>query len=167
MEETRMDIKTIFIHVNVGSNAVELARGGAEPEDTEGIVAQLVALAAPITEGPSIQSKPLGFVRGLSLITSPASDSPFPNVAPSKENIFNTIDYDDGIVKGTIAQHGSIEFPPPFTESSELAIVGGTGDFRLVRGYSTPSLVSLSPVVIRLILHLFFSRASPSTSAPS
>ncbi|KAI5073903.1 hypothetical protein GOP47_0011916, partial [Adiantum capillus-veneris] len=164
MGEAKMDTIVFFIHIDVERNYVQLASGGEGVEDIEGILVRLFGYATPITEGPSRQSHSLGFVRGLSLILSPSSDSPSSSVAPTKEHLLNTIEYDDGVVKGTIAQHGFIEFPPPYTEESELAVVGGTGDFHLVQGYSKPTLVSLDPIVICLNVHLLYPRAPLSSS---
>ena len=125
----------------------------------------------PMTRHISRSSESLGVVRGLSVIVDGRS---VPSVAGHRlEELLNTILYDDGVYSGTIVQHGvydlSVVYRDPIAMSGagsttkkmmtmtrpipggsgvEMAVVGGTGDFRCANGYSLVSLASPPPQTI-------------------
>ena len=127
----------------------------------------------PMTRQMSRSSDSLGVVRGLSVIVDGKS---VPSVAGHRlEELLNTILYDDGLYSGTIVQHGvydlSVVYRDPIAMSGpggadagstmtttkkkipggsgvEMAVVGGTGDFRCANGYSLVSLASPPPQTI-------------------
>ena len=82
-----------------------------------------------VTEGVDPLSTHLGFVRGYNVQASYDSTP----VGVEVENV----SYDDGSFKGTIQLQGLIG-----TGTNEIAVVGGTGDFRGARGYGIVTQVS-------------------------
>jgi hypothetical protein len=104
-----------------------------------------------ITDGADASSsRCLGSVRGFTVQTSydPASGS-----ASSRDVEVELVTYDDGMgLNGTVSMQGLILNAP-----NEIAIVGGTGSFRGVRGYALIDLVN-NRHLPRLVYHhtLFF-----------
>jgi hypothetical protein len=157
-----------YMHIRSGVNFLQLAnatgtnRDGVAASHLSSITADLNGFAYPMTANESIASPSLGYVRGITIDTSIASSSASSasssasssSSSSAKEQLFNTIDYNDGSFNGTICQQGQIVFPP--IAGTEIAVVGGTGAFRRVQGYSIPTLASLDPIIFRWEVHLFY-----------
>jgi hypothetical protein len=80
--------------------------------------------------------------------------------AAGRESLLEAVEYDDGAgVRGTIALHGHMSFPP--APDDEVAVVGGTRSFRCAQGYARPALLAISAtaptfVLFRWDIHLFY-----------
>ncbi|MCO5563694.1 hypothetical protein L7F22_017341 [Adiantum nelumboides] len=100
--------------------------------------------ALNMTQTKANTSRPLGVARGYTVNTAYASDTEYAG--------FETeiISYDDGEYKGTIHFQAMLD-----GSSAEVAILGGTGSFRSVRGWGTvtQTLLQLPYVVYFHKLH--------------
>ncbi|KAH7427426.1 hypothetical protein KP509_10G043900 [Ceratopteris richardii] len=123
---------TYYVQVEMGAPGLDIAAPPINP----GISAnfgQLTMFAFNATEGQSRMSKPLGFVRGYTVETSYVSgDMQLLEV--------EFLEYNDGRYNGTIQYQGAVT-----PEGTELAIVGGSGSFRGVRGYLVVTFSSSDP----------------------
>ena len=175
VEKTPPSQIVLYLHIYRDINFVEFAStntsaivagsNGLSYTPVDGI---LRAIDVPVSMDPSPSSKLIGAAHGLAFEVFPGSiksgstggmgsdaSSVYP---PSRESLFETIEYDDGEFQGTIAIHGQMSFPP--MPNDEVAVVGGTRSFRCVQGYGLPALVggsSTTPYVLfRWDLRLFY-----------
>ena len=147
-----------YLHIDRNINFVQLANSTSATIGDIAFDASIRGLVLPVTHTKRRNSKLLGYARGLSFQTSSTTNqSDNINVAPGREQLFETIEYDNGVVNGTISLHGQISFPP--TSSDQIAIVGGTRSFLCTQGYGIPSLInspSSNSIIFRWELHLFY-----------
>ncbi|KAH7427596.1 hypothetical protein KP509_10G051200 [Ceratopteris richardii] len=96
-----------------------------------GSFGQATVFAFNVTDGKSATSKPLGFVRGFTVETNYISGADIRLVE------VEFLEYDDGRCKGTLQYQGVVT-----SQDSQLAVVGGSGSFRGVRGNVVVTVVS-------------------------
>jgi hypothetical protein len=159
-----------YLHIDRNVNFLQLANTSSN-SGSASFIGSLRGLVLPVTANESRGSASLGYARGLSFQTSPSgngdkntgadngtvSGSSWSSGAPAREQLLETIEYDDGTLKGNIALHGEMSFPPASTD--RMPIVGGTHAFTCAQGFGIPSLVnspSSDSIVFRWELHLFY-----------
>lgn len=117
---------------------------------------QLCVFAYQLNQGRAANSTHLGYIRGLEVYNSQD---------PTAETILllNTVTYSDGTYNGTISLHGQATLSET---NYELTIVGGTGDFRGVRGYA--EIVNLrTPGSDHVFEHVIHFETSGSCNCPT
>ena len=97
-----------------------------------------------VTQGPDAASLPLGFMRGYTV-----QASYLPGDVHGVE--VEVLSYNDGSLNGTISLQGLIN-----AGTNEIALVGGTGDFRGARGYGIVTLLSSSATLALYHHNLYF-----------
>ncbi|MCO5570770.1 hypothetical protein L7F22_024498 [Adiantum nelumboides] len=100
------------------------------------------ALAFNVTQGADPTSRLLGFMRGYTVQASSTAD--FHGVE------VEVLTYDDGSLNGTISLQCLIN-----VATNEIAIVGGSGDFRGARGYAVITFLN-STAALSLYKHQLF-----------
>lgn len=110
-----------YVQVLIGGLDIGVLIPAIEPSVTANF-GYTEVFAFNVTEGVSATSKQLGYVRGYTVQAS--YDSTYRGVEVA------TVSYADGHTNGTIHIRGLIVGP-----TNEVAIVGGTGNFRGARGY--------------------------------
>ncbi|EFJ21369.1 hypothetical protein SELMODRAFT_37655, partial [Selaginella moellendorffii] len=101
------------------------------PRNNETLFGQVAIFDDKLTTESSINSKPVGRAKGFLVIDSLSKSSFLQSMTVELEGR-----------KGTIVLHGQ----NPFTESRrEIAVVGGTGEFRNVQGYALTSTTGAEP----------------------
>ncbi|MCO5570769.1 hypothetical protein L7F22_024497 [Adiantum nelumboides] len=95
-----------------------------------------------VTQGADPTSRLLGFMRGYTVQASFTAD--FHGVE------VEVLTYDDGSLNGTISLQGLIN-----VATNEIAIVGGSGDFRGARGYTVITFLN-STAALSLYKHQLF-----------
>ncbi|MCO5609422.1 hypothetical protein L7F22_063648 [Adiantum nelumboides] len=124
----------LYIHINPGvTNTAILNATSGNPR-----FGSLTAFDLPVSSELDATSKSLGFLRGLGILFNDTVDSTL-----VLEQLLSTLYYDDGGSSGTLALHALID--SRFSGlPTELAVVGGTGDFRFANGYASIVFVSSS-----------------------
>lgn len=124
------DTLEYFVHVRLGDVDLGTLLSPIDPKLTNSFGSTQL-FAFNVTQGPDPLSTQLGFVRGYNVQASYDSTP----IGVEVENV----SYDDGSLKGTIQLQGLIA-----AGTNEIAVVGGTGDFRGARGYGIVTQVSSS-----------------------
>ncbi|MCO5571411.1 hypothetical protein L7F22_025151 [Adiantum nelumboides] len=96
-----------------------------------------------VTEGADPSSTQLGFVRGYTV------ESSYTTAGVGVE--VEILSYNDGTLNGTVSIQALISNGP-----NEIAIVGGTGDFRGVRGYGLVNFVNMTDNIVLFHHELHF-----------
>lgn len=126
---------TVYLHETINKTGYFIVKGVEDPKHLTKILSNsfgsLFAYNDPITETVDPSSKLLGYMEGSAVTTSFDGE----RVTCISRTILNLKGY-----KGELLNVGSAHF----VEVSELALVGGTGDFRFAQGYMTKSVVQRS-----------------------
>ncbi|MCO5554351.1 hypothetical protein L7F22_007880 [Adiantum nelumboides] len=123
---------------DVGTLIAPIDRTGSS-----GTFGETQLFAFNVTQGEDWASKLLGSLRGYSIQTSSTADLHGVEV--------EVLAYDDGSFKGTISLQGLINIG-----TNEIAIIGGTVDFRGARGYGIITFVNSTATLALFHHHLFF-----------
>jgi hypothetical protein len=135
---------TFYLRQQFGVNEVSnvAAAVAAVPPTRNGVGLQVVYNYPASREAPAADGsarRPLGFVRGTSVVVSNTANSTVFLVS----NVFHYEDAKKNI-SGSFSQQGEADFASG--EPWEFAVTGGTGFFRNVRGFSSGRVFSLTPV---------------------
>ncbi|KAH7297033.1 hypothetical protein KP509_26G050000 [Ceratopteris richardii] len=124
------DSLTYYVQVEVGAPSLGTL---LQPINASisGSFGQAVVFAFNATKSQSRTSKSLGLLRGYTVETNYISGG------ATRLLEVEFLDYDDGQYKGTLQYQGVVT-----PESTELAVVGGSGSFRGIRGYVVVTFVS-------------------------
>lgn len=99
--------------------------------------------ALNVTVGADPTSTQLGYVRGFTVQAS------YTSVASAVE--VEIVEYNDGTLNGTVSIQGLV-----LNGATEVAVVGGTGDFRGVSGYGIITFVNATDTMFLFHHALYF-----------
>ncbi|KAI5084522.1 hypothetical protein GOP47_0000691 [Adiantum capillus-veneris] len=132
-----------YVHVGFALPSLGTLIAPIDSSGSTGTFGQTQLFAFNVTEGADPTSYSLGSMRGYTVQASSTAD--FHGVE------VEVLTYDDGSLNGTISLQGLIN-----AGTNEIAIVGGTGDFRSARGYAIITFLNSTATVALYHHQLFF-----------
>ncbi|KAH7431168.1 hypothetical protein KP509_08G034000 [Ceratopteris richardii] len=130
-------------YVQAGLTAAYLGELIPPLNSTQSTFGQTKLFAFNVTEGEDATSRLLGSMRGYTVQASATPDYHSVEV--------EVLEYNDGSLNGTISLQGIVTVG----KTNEIAVVGGTGDFRGIRGYAVISFISSSDTLALYYHELF------------
>eukprot|EP00249_Psilotum_nudum_P014048 c24636_g1_i1 orf=220-771(+) len=141
---------TYYVHVVSGADGIAIGTDEVLPGVNASVTGSLGSAGVfqlNITQEEDIQSKQVGFIRGFEIYVGLNASDP-------TTLMLNTVNYNDGVQKGTFQMHGEANFNTEITY--DVSVVGGTGDFVGARGFSrvTNLMTPGSDSKFRHVLHI-------------
>mgnify|MGYP002775608609 CR=1 FL=1 len=132
-----------YAQVEVGTSDIGIIVSPLDSNTTNSF-GEVEAFALNVTSGYETTSTQLGTMRGYTVQTSSTSTSHAVEV--------EVLQYDDGAgTSGTISLQGHIT-----SSADEIAIVGGSGSFRGVRGYDVITYINASSAAVFVYHHALY-----------